>query len=64
MKTKIYQVQPPKSKKEKNSFTVSVDILRSPNKMHLATQINYPAKVFEDKRFKKPKHKNKIYDLD
>lgn len=64
MKTKIYQVQPQKSRKEKNSFTVSVDILRSPNKMHLDAQINYPAKVFEDKRFKKPKHKNKIYDLD
>jgi hypothetical protein len=32
--------------------------------MHLDAQINYPARIHEDKRFKKPKHKNKIYDLD
>ena len=62
MKNKLYQTQ--KQKDKKMSFIIKVDTTKLPNKMHLDAQINYPARVHEDKRFKKPKHKNKSYDLD
>jgi hypothetical protein len=39
-----------------------VDPTKIPNKMHLDVQINNPSRVHEDKRFKKPKHKNKVFD--
>jgi hypothetical protein len=43
-------------------MTIKVDWLSIPNKMHLDAQIHHPAKVHEDKRFKKPEHKNKDID--
>jgi hypothetical protein len=64
MKNKLYQTTKKKTLKEKLSFTIQTDLSKIPNKMHLDAQINYPARVHEDKRFKKPKHKNKSYDLD
>lgn len=63
MKQKHYQTQKPKDKK-KISFKIQIDPTSLPNKMHLDAQINYPARIHEDKRFKKPKHKNKIFDVD
>ncbi len=35
-------------------------IKHSPDKDHLSAQIKYPSLVIEDKRKKKPKHKNKL----
>lgn len=60
MAKKVYIVQP---KKDKSviKFTIKTELHKLPNKLHLDAQINYPAKVHEDKRFKKPKHKGKIY---
>ena len=62
MKQKIYVVNPPKEKNK--PLKIKVDLSSIPNKMHLDARINFPARVHEDKRKKKPKHKNKIYDLD
>lgn len=62
MKQKTYQTIKPKTQKEKFSFKIKVDYSKIPNKMHLDAQINNPARVHDDKRFKKPKHKNKIYE--
>ena len=59
MKQKTYQIT---EKKNKNVMTVKTDILSVPNKMHLDAQIRFPARVQEDKRFKKPKYKNKEID--
>ena len=63
MKQKTYQTTKAKDKK-KITFKIKVDQTKLPNKMHLAAQINNPARVHEYKRFKKPKYKNKDYDLD
>ena len=57
MKQKTYQTTQPK--KSKTSFTISTNWLSVPNKLHLDAQIHHTAKVYEDRRFKKPKHKNK-----
>ncbi len=62
MKQKTYETTKPKSKKEKFSFKIKVDTTKIPNKMHLDAQINNPARIHEDKRFKKPKYKNKIFE--
>jgi hypothetical protein len=64
MKQKTHQTQQPKSNSKKISFKIQIDPTSLPNKMHLDAQINYPARVHEDKRFKKPKHKGKIYNED
>ena len=61
MKQKTYQTTKSKDKK-KITFKIKVDPTKLPNKMHLAAQISNPARVHEDKRFKKPKHKNKLYE--
>jgi hypothetical protein len=63
MAKKVYTVQP---KKDKSiiKFTLKTELHKLPNKLHLDAQINYPARVHEDKRFKKPKHKGKIYNDD
>ena len=63
MAKKVYTVQP---KKDKSviKFTIKTELYKLPNKLHLDAQINYPARVHEDKRFKKPKHKDKIYNDD
>lgn len=59
MKQNTYQTT---EKKNKNVITVKTDILSVPNKLHLDAQIRFPARVHEDKRFKKPKHKE-TYDV-
>jgi hypothetical protein len=46
------------------SCLLKTELYKLPNKLHLDAQINYPARVHEDKRFKKPKHKGKIYNDD
>lgn len=63
MAKKVYTVQP---KKDKSiiKFTIKTELYKLPNKLHLDAQINYPARVHEDKRFKKPKYKDKIYNDD
>ena len=63
MAKKVYTVQP---KKDKSviKFTIKPELHKLPNKLHLDAQINYPARIHEDKRFKKPKHKSKIYNDD
>ena len=63
MKQKHYQTTEKKNK-NKISFKIQIDPTKLPNKLHLDAQISYPARIHEDKRFKKPKHKNKIFDLD
>lgn len=60
MKQKSYQTT--KVKDKKISFKIKVDPAKLPNKMHLDAQIRYPAKIQEDKRFKKPKYKEKYYE--
>lgn len=63
VKKQLHSVQP---KKDKSviKFTIKTEVYKLPNKLHLDAQINYPARVHEDKRFKKPKHKGKIYNDD
>lgn len=63
MKQKTYQTTESKSKK-KTTMTIKADWLSIPNKLHLDAQIRFPARVQEDKRFKKPKHKKKDVDWD
>lgn len=53
-----------KKKDKALSFKISVDPTKLPNKMHLDAQISYPARIHEDKRFKKLKHKGKLYPED
>jgi hypothetical protein len=62
MKNKLYQTTKKKTLKEKLSFTIQTNLSKIPNKMHLEAQINNPARVHEDKRFKKPKHKKKAFE--
>jgi hypothetical protein len=62
MRQKTYQTQEPKSNSKKITLKIKVDHSKIPNKMHLEAQINNPARVHEDKRFKKPKHKKKVFD--
>lgn len=61
-KSKTYQVVVPKD--DKNTITIKVDTSKLPNPMHLDAQLRFPALVQEDKRRKKPKHKNKIFEED
>lgn len=61
MKKKMYTTTQ-KIKTNKIVKKVEIDLTSIPNKMHLDSQILYPARVHEDKRFKKPKHKNKMFD--
>ena len=57
MKQKAYVVNNPI--KNDNNIKIKMSWTAIPNKLHLDAQIHHPAKVHEDKRFKKPKHKNK-----
>lgn len=60
MKNKMYQTTKPKD--TKIILKIKVDQTKLPNKFHLDAQINNPARVHEDRRFKKPKHKHKVYE--
>lgn len=64
MKYKTYQTTKSKDNSKKITFKIKVDPTKLPNKMHLNAQINNPALVHEDKRFKKPKYKKKIFEVD
>jgi hypothetical protein len=60
MRQKAYMVDT--LTKKDNIIKIKMSLTKIPNKMHLDAQIHHPAKVHEDKRFKKPKYKNKEYD--
>lgn len=44
-KNKLYQTTKKKTLKEKLSFTISTDLSKIPNKLHLDAQIRFPARV-------------------
>lgn len=54
---KSQPVQMSKSKSKKLSITIKVDPLRVSDKDHVRACEKFPTRVYEDKRFKKPKHK-------
>jgi hypothetical protein len=60
MKQKTYQTQKPKDKKI--GFKINLSSIKLPNKMHLDAQIKFPARVQENKKYKKPKYKEKYYE--
>lgn len=51
------------SKKNKTvaSFTIKVDPIKS-DRSHLDAQKKFPARVHENKKFKKPKYKKDLFD--
>lgn len=55
MKHGTYQVQAPK--KPSNIMYVKVDASKIPNRDRLESRLRNKAVTFEDRRFKKPKHK-------
>jgi len=61
-KKKMHTVQPKKS--EKIHIVIKPSDLNVPNKMHFNVQLNTRASIQEDKRFKKPKHKKKVFEED
>ena len=60
MKQKMYEVQEPK--KKKNVIKVEFDILKAPSPVHKFGALNNKAVRFDDRRKRKPKHKNKDID--
>lgn len=61
-KNKLYQTTKKKTLKEKLSFTISTDLSKIPNKLHLDAQIRFPARVQKNKKHKKPKYKENYYE--
>lgn len=59
MKNKTYQT---KKVKKDNTLHIVVDQTKLPNKLHFETQLKTKLAVFADRRYKKPKHKGKIFD--
>lgn len=55
MKQKIYDVQPPK--KKKNVISVHIDVTKIPSAVHKYGALNNRAVVFDDRRKRKPKYK-------
>lgn len=55
MKQKVHQVPGPK--KPSNIIYVKVDPTKVPNRERLEARLKNRAVTFEDRRFKKPKHK-------
>ena len=52
-----------REKKNKNIIQVQIDLVHAPSMIHKYGAIKNKAQVFEDRRFKKPKHKKAcIYD--
>jgi hypothetical protein len=60
MKQKTYEVQPPK--KKKNVIKVEFDITKVPSPIHKFCVLNTKSVRFDDRRKRKPKHKNKDID--
>lgn len=56
------QVNQKKTKKDSLSFTIKVDPTHVSNIEHVRMCEKFPARTFEDKRFKKPKHKEKYLE--
>ena len=59
MKQKTYEVHQPKDKKANRKFKVDFDPTRQPSPIHKYCALTNKSVRFEDRRFKKPKHKNK-----
>ncbi len=55
MKQNTYIVNPPKPKYQ--TIKVKVDITKVPSEVHKECRQKFKSAVFEDRRFKKPKHK-------
>lgn len=62
MKQKTYQTIIQKVNNKKITIKIENDPFSIPNKLHLQNQINNPSRIFEDKRFKKPRHKKKVFE--
>lgn len=60
---KSQPVHMPKTESEKLSMTIKINPLRVSNKDHVRACERFPARVFEDKRFKKPRHKENYKDF-
>ena len=55
MKTKMYNVHPPK--KNKNIISVHVDVTKLPSDVHKYGALMNKPQVFDDRRKRKPKYK-------
>ena len=56
-------IQKPKTWVDENGVThISIDITKVRNKFHFNTQLNTRMQIVESKKFKKPKHKKKLFD--
>jgi hypothetical protein len=55
----MYEIR---EKKNKNIIQVQVDFVHTPSMIHKYGAIKNKAQVFEDRRFKKPKHKKLCID--
>jgi hypothetical protein len=60
MKQKMYEVKPPKYKK--NIIKVEFDITKVPSPVHKHCMLTNKSVRFDDRRKRKPKHKNKDID--
>lgn len=60
MKTKTWITQAPK--KDSRVILVGVDITHLPSQTHKYGAINNKSKVFDDRRFRKPKYKTNYLD--
>ena len=56
MVQKVYEVRPPK--KKKNVISVQVDVTKLPSAVHKYGALNNKSVVFDDRRKRKPKYKN------
>lgn len=56
------QMYETREKKNKNIIQVQVDFVHAPSMIHKYGALKNKAQVFEDRRFKKPKHKLKYME--
>jgi len=56
---RIHQTQP---KKKTNVIKVEINITNLPSNLHKYGALRNKAKVFDDRRKRKPKYKHKIYE--
>ena len=61
MKQKMYEVKPPKDKKN-IIIKVEFDITKTPSPVHKHCMLTNKSVRFDDRRKRKPKHKNKDID--
>lgn len=56
-------IQKPKTWVDENGVThLSIDLTKVRNEFHFNTQLNTRMQIVESKKFKKPKHKKKLFD--